>query len=103
MIIDLKGLSTKDVRSQGDSKLITPLSTLVTATTETQNLDSVPKGAQVVRKVLFTRTELTIYPNGVTFPGKTTSWFQGGTEYVKKKVKKTKTMKKVTKNKEEVF
>ena len=45
--------------------------------------------SSIVRKVLFTRTEITIYPDGQTFQT-TKSWFQGGTQYVKKKEKKKK-------------
>lgn len=41
----------------------------------------------VIKKVLFTRTEITIYPNGQTFQ-KTTSWFDKQTYQVTKKVKK---------------
>lgn len=50
---------------------------------------------QVIKKVLFTRTELTIYPDGKTYQNSKT-WFQKGQEVVqpKKKVKITSEYKK---------
>jgi hypothetical protein len=44
---------------------------------------------QIIKKVLFTRTEITIYPNGDTWQ-KSSSWFEKGSQIVKKKEKKPK-------------
>ncbi len=43
---------------------------------------------QVLKRVFFTRTEMAIYPNGQTYPGKTSSWFSDHVYAHKPKVKK---------------
>jgi len=56
------------------------------SSTEKQVSPTLPHCNQVIKKVLFTRTELTIYPSGETFQ-KSSSWFEKGMQVVKKKVK----------------
>lgn len=50
---------------------------------------------KIIKRVFFTRTEMTIYPNGKTFQ-KTQSWFDKQIYDVKTKKKKTVTSKKVS-------
>jgi len=53
-----------------------------------------PKGTtkgEIKRRVLFTMTELTIYPGGNVYPGVTKSWMKD--KVYKKKVKKPKKVK----------
>lgn len=45
---------------------------------------SSPSSSQVVKRILFTRTEITIYPNGQAYQ-KSTSWFDKQVYEVKKK------------------
>ncbi|GAG08054.1 unnamed protein product, partial [marine sediment metagenome] len=51
-----------------------------------KEMSSLPHCNQIIRKVLFTRTEVIIYPNGDTYQ-KSQSWFEKGTQIVRKKVK----------------
>ena len=46
------------------------------------------KGAKVIKRVFFTRTEFLIYPGNKIYPGKTQSWFDSKTYDHKPKVKK---------------
>lgn len=39
----------------------------------------------IIRKVIMTRTEINIYPDGRVYPGKTQTWLQGGVEPPRRK------------------
>ena len=47
-----------------------------------------PQGGQIVKRVIHTRVEVNIYPNGQSFISKSQSWFEDKIYQVKKKVKK---------------
>lgn len=48
-----------------------------------------PQQSGIVMKVYHTRTEMKVYPNGMTFISKVQGWFENTTYQVKPKVKKT--------------
>lgn len=58
--------------------------------------------SNVKKHVLFTRTEITVYPDGRVFNGPTKSWVQGFKPPVRKKVPKKEPKKKENKYKVEV-
>ena len=69
-------------------------------TSESITPSTTPK---VIKRIIFTRTEITIYPNGQMYQ-KTTSWLDKQTYQVKKKVKKKSApVKKTIKKKEESY
>jgi len=60
------------------------------------------KSPGIIRKIIHTRTELNIYPNGQIYLGKQQQWMEGAVYTSRKKVKKVvKTKKVALKQKEE--
>jgi len=49
-------------------------------------ISPIPLNKGIVKRVFYTRTEFTIYPNGTIYPGKTETWFKDKA-YVPKKPK----------------
>lgn len=62
----------------------------------------IPHPNQIIIKILHTRTELRIYPNGQTYQN-SKSWFEGGFTYAKPKKKKTIQKTNTKQRKEEVY
>jgi hypothetical protein len=67
------------------------------------SLPPTSKSANVIKRVIMTMTEITIYPNGQTYY-KSRTWEQGKPTVVRKKIKKTSApIKKVEMKKAEVY
>ena len=93
MILDLNEVNSK-------STLCEPVASVSKDNSATP--DRSQGKAQIIKKVIHTRVEMTIYPNGQTFIGKTQSWIEGMV-YTPKPKKKKVAVKKTKKQKEEVY
>jgi len=93
MILDLDKIPVKsgvnDIKTKDYTSFAPPSAT----SSVTLDQSSLGKG-QIIRKVIHTRQELTIYPNGQTFVGKTQVWIENQTYTPKAKKKKNVEVKK---------
>jgi len=87
MILDLDDIPKKDnvVKEEQSQTGVFPTSDNLTRTDSPSSLQNYPS-KDIIMKVLHTRTEITIYPNGQIYH-KSQSWFENQTYQVKKKEK----------------
>ena len=104
----LNKVVTRHVEKRGEdfiknSEHYHPPRTSLPDSTALNQQSTIPPKVGIIRKIVHTRTELNIYPNGQMYVGKTQSWIEGAVYTPKKKKKGTVKVTKTKMNKEEVY